>query len=183
MLQAPILNPRGCAVDTKNGNRLWAHAVSGAVLTVLAVVLWMHLMSDPALTRPRGRDPGPAFQPAISLVLMGVFGLFLAVASFWRMRREGGASGEGFAVQARAELKRLALPAVMVLSLVLFVLLVPFVGFLLASIVFTTGWAVFLALQDYAMVGRRGVIVGAIGALLSAGFLYVMFRLVIGIPL
>lgn len=167
----------------KSSNRLLAYAITGAVLAALSLFFWWQLASNPAVVQPRGRDPGPAFQPGIALALLGLCGLWLAASSLWQLRRQGGATPGAFRQLVKAELAKLPVPAAMVASLLVFVWLAPVAGFLVTSILFTVGWAAFLAWQDIAAGGRRGIVVAALGALAAAGLLYVAFRLVIGVPL
>lgn len=161
---------------------LLALAVVGAALTIVSALLWWHMNADPAITQPRNRDPGPGFQPGITLILLGLCSIGLCATSLRRYFRLGGRIAGLSRQRAGAELARLSVPVAMVVSLLAFVWLAAVIGFLATSVLFTTGWTLFLALQD-ADHTKRSVVVAALGAVAAAGLLYVLFNLVIGIPL
>lgn len=160
-------------------SRHLALGITGVVLVAVVAFLWRDLASDPELTRARGRDPGPAFQPVAMLALLGACAFGLAVASFVRYaasRRatasEGG-SGAGLGASA--------MPALMVATLLVFVAAVPVTGFLPAAFVFTVGWSALIAWRDRET--PRGLAIAAGGGAALAYGIFTVFSTWIGVPL
>lgn len=158
-------------------SRHLAHGITGAVFVAVVAVLWANLAMDPALTEGRGRDPGPAFLPLAALALLGASALGLAVVSFMHYARDRRAADAG----AREALQSIAVPALMVATLLAFVAVIPVAGFLPAALVFTAGWSMFVTRRDGGH-GRRVLLAGVGGALVAFG-IFTVFSTWIGVPL
>ena len=124
-----------------------------------------------------GVDPGPAFLPNILLWLLGV-GAAILVAQ--------GVSGLAHATwrvpRPLIDIKRLIVPLLLAVSIVAYVLIVPAIGFLAASLLFSVGWAAGLAVQDHRF-AVRPLLMSAGGSAVIAIGIYLTFKHLIGIPL
>jgi hypothetical protein len=150
----------------------------GVVLLACVLVLGYSVATDPILTENYGRDPGPAFQPALMLWLLAAGAAALVFDGLYRMWRSQWA---GAVSLGRAD--RLIYPGAMVASLIAYALVVPYVGFFVTSVIFSAGWAMTLEAQD----ARRGeigrLLVSAAESTFIAAVIYLVFERLIGIPL
>jgi putative tricarboxylic transport membrane protein len=110
-----------------------ASVVLGGLMVLAAVVV----LVDAASLRPGTATVGPAAAPTVVGVLLGLVGAVLALRGWWDLRKAGPGPGLG----PRGRLLRLA---AMVGLLVAFALLLPVVGYVVASTLLFTGAALLL---------------------------------------
>jgi len=114
---------------------------------------------------PSFGDPGPALLPKIIAVLTGVTGIILAVSGF-RPRSGGEARPIVFPVSA------LLLAGWSILAVVL----MPVIHTPAALVLFVFGG---ICIQ----IGRKGLVQGAVSAVLITAVVYSLFRLLLDVPL
>lgn len=150
----------------------------GAALVAGAAFLLRDALANAPLMADYRRDPGPAFLPMVTLVLMELAGVWLIADGLVRQTRRGWAE-----VSIRRGAATMIPPALMVASLVAFVLVVPLTGFLVASLVLTVSWALAITRLD----GRERLYprmaVAAAGAASAAIAMTLLFGEMIGVPL
>lgn len=162
---------------------LLAHAIAGLVILVAVAILSIEFAGNPDLVKAGARDPGPGFLPRMVLILLGLCALWMTVTSVWGFARTARDEGTAGAGGARAELRRMLVPALMIAALAAVVWLAPGLGFLPVAIVFTVGWALVIAWQDRATGTKAGYVVAGVGALVFTVAVYALFDRVIGVPL
>jgi hypothetical protein len=148
-------------------------------LTLVGLIGLYSVWRDPLLHLDQGADLGPAFFPMTLLILLAAGGALLTVGDLLRARRAGG-------VQSDPEFtpKRLFLPAVLALSLVLYNLAIPVFGYLPTTIAFAVVWLPFAEWADTGRTpGARTLPRYLIEAVLIGGILYAGFRYGINVPL
>ncbi len=150
-------------------------AITGVIIVAGVMFLWRNLASDPIVMQQWGRDPGPAFQPIVMLTLLGLSALGLAVTSAINALRTRGVVGLGNGIAA------VAMPGAMVATLLIFVALVPRIGFLASALIFTAGWSALIARRDGE--GGRGIALAVGGGVLVAYGIFTVFSTMIGVPL
>ena len=150
-------------------------AITGMIIVTGVVFLWRNLASDPIVMQQWGRDPGPAFQPIVMLTLLGLSALGLAVTSAISAFRARGVVDLGNGIAS------VAMPAAMVATLLIFVALVPNIGFLASALVFTSGWSALIAWRDGG--GPRAIALAVGGGALVAYVIFTVFSTMIGVPL
>jgi len=156
-------------------NRLAA----GAFIALWAVAGWYSFLTNSQIIgQDFDTDPGPGLLPAIvlmiltggSLILMGagLYGLghFRAPPIAWgRMVRQ------------------LAMPLLLVVSLLGYIPLIHAIGFIAANAVFASAWMMFLGAGELRRDPRRGLIQIALGTLIGIGLIYYVFIYWISVPL
>jgi hypothetical protein len=149
----------------------------GLVLLASVAALAYSVAVDTDMHQNFGLDPGPAFLPDVLLWLLGIGAAILVVLGAVSLTRAG------WQVEPPTDtIKNSLVPLLMIGSIILYVLLVPIVGFLAASLMFSIAWALALGFQDYGY-ARRPLLMSAAGSVAAAIAIYLTFKELIGIPL
>lgn len=149
----------------------------GLVLLGSAAVLRYSAATDADMHQNFGLDPGPAFLPDILLWMLGIGALILVFQGIVRL------AWAGWRVERPlVDIRRLFVPLLMAISIILYVLLVPTIGFLVASLLFSVVWSLGLTIQDHRF-AMQPLLVSAAGSLVLAVAIYLTFKQLIGIPL
>jgi hypothetical protein len=167
--------PSGGAADA--GERGFRDLGLGLILFGSTLALAYSIATDADMHQDFGLDPGPAFLPDILLWLLGIGAVILIIQGTlalmrvrWRLPRN------------LIDIKRSFVPLLMVISVIGYVALVPALGFLAVSLLFSVIWAVALAVQDYGTT-IRPLLISGLGSALIAICIYLAFKQLIGIPL
>lgn len=149
----------------------------GLVLLGSVAALSYSVATDAEMHQNFGLDPGPAFLPEILLWLLGIGAFVLVIQGIVRL------AWAGWRVEhPLVDGGRFLVPLLMVVSVVVYVLLVPVIGFLAASVLFSLAWSLGLAFQDHRF-AMQPLIIFAVGSLVVAVAVYLTFKQLIGIPL
>jgi hypothetical protein len=159
----------------------WSALVLGLVLAAAGLVGLIQINTDPLLRGVDfGPDPGPAFVPRVLLYLLiagGLGQLVIAAAAAYR--------GGGFAPDAEFAPRRLVVPALLLLSVTLYAVLLPSFGYLASTLIFALLWLPMIGLIDNSLpkspLLSMALIIGE--AVAIAGLLYLVFRYLILVPL
>lgn len=150
----------------------------GAALAAGAAFFLHDALGNAPLMADYRRDPGPAFEPMVTLVLMEVAGVYLLAEGLIRQTRRGW--GE---VAPWRGASTMILPALMVVTLIGFVLVVPLTGFLFASLVLSVSWALVITRLDGNERLSTRMAVAAGGTAFAAVAMILLFKEAIGVPL
>ncbi len=149
----------------------------GLVLLATTAALAYSAANDADMHQNFGLDPGPAFLPDLLIWMLGIGAAILVVQGFWRLSRAGWQ-----AERPIIDVARTFVPALMIVSIILYVLLVPAIGFLAVSLLFSIVWALGLAAQDHRL-AVKPLLVSVAGSIAIAVAIYLTFERLIGIPL
>lgn len=149
----------------------------GVVLLGSAAVLAYSAATDTEMHQDFGLDPGPAFLANILIWLLGIGAVILILHGCLLLMRAGWRVPSPI-----VDIKRSNVPVLLVASIILYVMLVPVIGFLAISLLFAVVWSTALAVQDHGLTARP-LVVSAIGSAIIAIGIYLTFKQLIGIPL
>lgn len=156
-------------------------ALSGLILAIVGVVGLVSLKRNATLTAfDFGTDPGPALVPRLLLLalLVGGFGLIglgvTRTATAW--------IGAGAAMRTVTP-RRHAVLIGFVLSLAIYLGALPRIGFVWATLVFSTIWIAILARTAGNPVRPRGVATAIVAATVITTVIYYVFKGFVKVPL
>lgn len=152
-------------------------ALGGIMLACVAVFGW-EAAGNSFMLGDFGLDPGPAFLPVLMLYVLGVASVLLVIQGLARLSRVGWR----IAISSDS-LQSFIFPALMIVSLIAYVVLVDLIGFLALSLIFCVSWAIILVWQDYGFRQVRPLLIGGGGAALVVMVIFLLFQEVIGVPL
>ena len=151
--------------------------IAGIVILVIAIFGWWTIRTNPELVgTDYGSDPGPAMVPQITLGLLVLSALVLMARGIRSLRRMSTAGGSG-------NWAWLPVPAAMVVSLVLYALAFPVLGFVEATLLFSILWAVVLGVIEFRPRSSRPYFLYVAEAGLITFLVWLAFAKLIGIPL
>lgn len=154
--------------------------VLGLALIAMGVLGLVELVFDPLLQDidAGSADPGPAMFPRVllmTLIAAGVGQCGIALA---------GAARRGFVRDAEFALARLAFPAVLVASLLVYAYALPRAGYTLATAVFALAWLALIGWRDRSLpASAAGVALVVVEAAVIVALLVAVFRYGIAVPL
>jgi len=166
------------AADSGGGSKGSHPIFIGMALLLFTAALAYSVVSNPVLSEDFGSDPGPALQPVLLLWLLGGGGTVLVVEGLMRLWRQS-----DWPRFSSAGYLEMAVPAAMVLSLLVSTWLIKLSGFIVVLSVFSIGWGAILAIQDLGRKQPRRVLLLALGAGLITVGIYLVFKKLIGVPL
>jgi hypothetical protein len=167
----------GSSMPSNRGELGFRHLGLGVFLLAATAGLAYSIATDPAVHQNFGSDPGPAFLPDLLLWLLGLGAVALTGSGVIQLGRAG-----WHIPRPIVDLKSSTVPMLMVISIVLYNLLVPVMGFLAVSILFAAIWSFGLAYQDDEH-SLRPLAIAVAGSAGTAVCIYLLFKQLIGIPL
>jgi hypothetical protein len=150
----------------------------GPVLIALAVIGLHNVLTDPYLGMDMGADPGPDLFPIMLLGALGLGGLIQTAVCGLRAWRAG-----GIAPDPELAPRVLLAPALLVVSLILYNLAVFRLGYLAATFILAVVWLPVVEWLTGGRIALPRLALFVVEAVLIAGFLYIVFRHGIRVPL
>jgi hypothetical protein len=126
-------------------------------------------------------DPGPALVPRLLLAALGAGGAVLAGLGLRGLRRAAGARQASTPGLARGGPP--LLPALFVATLAGYLVILPALGYLAATLLFSAGWILALAGRERSRAGPRAWALALGGGLAVTLTLYGIFRGFVRVPL
>ncbi len=152
--------------------------VAGAVILVIAAIGWWVVRSNPELVgTDYGSDPGPAMVPQLTLTLLVLAALGLIARGLVLLRRDTGQ------IHSAGVWTWLPVPAAMVISLILYALAFPVLGFVEATLTFTILWSIALGVIEFRPRRAGLYLLYVAEAGLITFLVWLAFARLIGIPL
>lgn len=162
-----------------DGREARGDLVTGLVLLVFSGIGFWQLHANPNVAGlDFGNDPGPSLFPTLLLWGLGLSGLWLAGRGLIRWRVPGGRGG-----RAAPGSGRLVRPALLVLTLVGYVLALQRFGFLPATFVFSLIWVLILAWEEGGRPSGRRLLLRLLEAGALSGVVYYVFAKLVKVPL
>ena len=154
--------------------------VTGLILLgATAVGAWSLLGNETLREFDYGADPGPGLVPSLLLILLGVCAAALALRGLVGLRRRVPVPEPREPLGAR----RIVYPALLVATLCLYVLGMPAVGFIPATVLFTGLWSILIGRQETGVLTIRSTALRLVEALAITAAVYVVFAWFIKVPL
>lgn len=151
---------------------------AGAVFVLIALIASWSLWTDPYLELGKvGDDPGPSFIPWIGTMVIGLGGLAQMIWVLIKAKKAGVLKTSGEFVVAK-----LWLPALLVVSLIIYQLAMKPLGFFTASIIFAIPWVAVFHWRSGGAFTKRYLIQLPLEAVLIAGGIYSLFYYGINVP-
>jgi len=151
---------------------------AGAFFAVWSLAGWWSFFATPTLYRDDyGADPGPALLPVIVLAVLSAGALLLIVTGLRQLASEPGDDrywrrlGDGALA-----------PTLFVGSLLVYVVVMNVIGYLLASALLAFVWIAALGFRHRDGTARAIVLTAAVATLVGVGAIYVVFVMLIGVP-
>ncbi len=150
---------------------------AGVYLGIWSLVGWWSFARTPALwSGDYGADPGPGLLPMLVLAILSA-GSMLLVAAGVRHSIVASTAKEYWREVSRGSMR----PAILVLTLLIFVSAIGVLGFAISTIFFCFAWMFVLG---YAVSGKKAAVLqAAIGTGVGVTLVYVVFVYLIGVPL
>lgn len=159
----------------------WIDVVSGGILVGIGLLARLALGRNETLTRfDFGTDPGPALLPRLLLVALMAGGAVLVILGASRLRA---ARATALDPARPLSLRPYARPAALGASLAVYLVVLPRVGFIAATLVFGTGWIAALTPPADRRPARRFLGQTAAAALIITAALYYVFKGFVKVPL
>jgi hypothetical protein len=128
-----------------------------------------------------GNDPGPGLLPAILLVLLALSSIaMMALAGLKLLRRRDGGTETGPSGKAGTTL---LVPALMVVTLLVYAQSMTWLGFLETTATFAVFWTIAIGVQDFGRPDGRRVAIWLLEAAAICFGIYAVFAWLIKIPL
>lgn len=154
---------------------------AGIFLAVWCVSGWWSVADNPALwTSDYGADPGPGLLPAIVLTILSMGSLCIILGGLRRAVREPEILGCWWRF---SQWRDLIIPAILVVTLLIYFPMIKMVGFIPASTFFTFGWMVSLGFKCCKGGVKVLLLQSIVGTLIGVGLIYFVFVRLIGVPL
>ena len=151
---------------------------AGAVFVAIALITSWSLWTDPYLELGKaGDDPGPSFIPWIGTTVIGLGGLAQMAWVVFKAVKAGTIKTSGEFVLAK-----LWLPALLVVSLIIYQQAMKPLGFLTASIIFALPWVAIFHWRSGGAFTKRYLIQLPVEAVLITGGIYSLFYYGINVP-
>ena len=173
----PASGDRSGDADPDRGQIATRNLGLGVVLLGSVAALAYSAARDADMHQNFGLDPGPAFLPNLLLWLLGIGALILVGQGLTGLAQVGWQ-----VCRPMVDFKRSTVPVLMVVSIIVYALFVPVIGFLAVSLLFSIVWAVGLAVQDHRY-SAKPLLISAAGSAVIAVVIYLAFKELIGIPL
>jgi hypothetical protein len=151
---------------------------TGVVLLALTGVgFWRLYGNQDVTTLDFGNDPGPGLFPKVLLWALGLAGVWLLVQAlaWWRGKTE--------VALPLWEGRRLLLPALMVMTLVGYVLVLPRFGFLALTSLFGLVWVVLLSIEEGIRLTWGRLLRFLVEAGVLSALIYLVFAKLVRVPL
>lgn len=156
-------------------------ALSGLILAIVGVVGLLSLKRNATLTTfDFGTDPGPALVPRLLLLALLVGGIGLIGLGLTRTATAGIGP---VAVLRTAALRRHAVLIAFVLSLAIYLGVLPRIGFVSATLMFSTSWIAILTRKAGNPIRPRTVTTAIVGATVITTVIYYVFKGFVKVPL
>jgi hypothetical protein len=156
-----------------------ASLLLGVVLMAVALIGVVDVRSDELLPMAAGGpDPGPALLPEMLLWILGFGGAVQTILVGYRAWR-----AQGFREDDEFTLSRLWVPALLLVSVILYEQALRSVGYVVSSLVFAVVWVPIVHWRSGGGFKRRHVVQLPLEAVAIALALYVLFRHGIRVPL
>ncbi|MFW6077445.1 MAG: tripartite tricarboxylate transporter TctB family protein [Hyphomicrobiales bacterium] len=156
-----------------------ASLLLGVVLMAMALIGIVDVRSDELLaTAAPGPDPGPGFLPEMLMWILGFGGAVQTLLVGYQAWRAG-----GFRREEEFTLSRLWVPALLLVSIILYEQALRSVGYVVSSVIFAIVWVPIVHWRSGFTFKRRHVVQLPLEAVAIALALYVLFRHGIRVPL
>lgn len=166
----------GDAVDPRP--RL-AYLLLGVVLVAVALIGMVDVRMDELLPMAAvGPDPGPAFLPETLLWILGFGGAVQIILVAYQAWQTG-----GFRREEEFTLSRLWVPALLLVSIILYEQGLRSVGYVVSSVIFAVVWVPIVHWRSGFALKRRHMVQLPLEGAAIAVALYVLFRHGIRVPL
>ena len=159
----------------------WTEAASGAFILLWGFIGIAGLLWRPAIWQDDyGLDPGPGLLPLIVIAGLLLGGAALLVKG---ARHLAHTPRDVVKAELREEREPTLISAVLLVSVIVYVLALKSVGFIPSTLVFTTVWITTVFLRDGATNLLRTSAVSLAAAAAITAAVYVVFQRLIGVPL
>jgi hypothetical protein len=179
-MESPSAPPAGEAANNAVDPRpRLAALLLGVVLVALALIGIVDVRTDELLPMAAvGPDPGPAFLPEMLFWILGFGGAVQIILVAYRAWR-----AKGFCDETEFTLGRLWVPALLLVSIILYEQGLRSVGHVVSSMIFAVFWVPIIHWRSGAALKRRHMVQLPLEAVAIALAVYFLFRHGIRVPL
>jgi len=164
-------------VDPKTDPR--NRIAAGAFFAVWAVIGWISMLSNVQIAGVDfGLDPGPGLMPTIVLTIVSAGSLSLMAVGLAGLMK-----GQLPPIPWRSVARQMIMPLLLVGSLLGYVPLIRWIGFLAANALFASAWMIILSAADLRREPVRALLPILLGTAIGVGMIHFVFIYWIGVPL